>query len=71
LMGSLAGIFNQSSTMSPSNTDILIPLFLDMWSTQKVLASFIAKRNVEGTRVAFIDVIMQLGSLPVLPEGRC
>jgi hypothetical protein len=43
---------------------------LDMWSTQKALASFIVKRNVEGMLVAFIDLAMPLGSLPVLPVGR-
>jgi hypothetical protein len=39
----------------------VIPLLLDMCSAQKVLKSFIAKRNVEGMLVAFIDVTKTSG----------
>ena len=45
----------------------VIPLLLDMCSTHKALASFIAKRNVEGMRVAFIDLTKTSGMLFIHP----
>jgi hypothetical protein len=42
---------------------MLIPITLDMRSTQKVMAGFIAKRNVEGMLVAFIDLTKTFGVL--------
>jgi hypothetical protein len=42
---------------------MLIPITLDMRSTQKVMAGFIAKRNVEGMLVAFIDLTKTSGML--------
>jgi hypothetical protein len=39
-----------------------MPFLLDMWSIQKALANFIAKRKVEEMLVAFTDLTMQLAS---------
>ena len=42
----------------------------DIRSTHMALASFITKRKVEGMLLTFIDIAIQLGSLPDLSEGR-